>query len=543
MLWLAMFIISMMSIIDIPTAPALKFPLGLQIVYVASVGALKATVLTFIVGGMLERGRWLRALALTLTVIYGLWAAVNCFCCIFYGFGVSRKLILIFAQTNLSEASQFAGSVAANLASLAAEPILYAAIFIAVALGVGLYYCPKAIYRWAIGMISFVGLSLLCWYCISFSYGRTAHSLAVRSAKYAREVWIWEQRFKDLQVHKRPLPYARSVKSEHLARTLVFVIGESASRGHHQLYGYPLPTNPLLSAMADSLYLYIDAVSSSQSTAGALERILSLKYDDETSEDGLDFPLVVDLFRAAGYKVFWLSNQERTGSVSNTSGVMSMNSDVIDYVGAENNDDALMQRFDEALFPALDKALADTASYKLIFLHLLGSHVKYSERYPRNFERIKAKNVQQTLRHPWLDDDKAEIVAAYDNSILYTDWILAETIGRVSRESGPAVMLYLSDHGENVYDEGNYQGRSAKFVAVPMLIYANGRYRQNQPEIILRIRESLSLPVSTANVEHQLMTLTGTDYKLYDPTRDALSPDFKTRRRYVDERPWKYENQ
>ena len=39
MLWLAMFIISMMSIIDIPTAPALKFPLGLQIVYVASVGA------------------------------------------------------------------------------------------------------------------------------------------------------------------------------------------------------------------------------------------------------------------------------------------------------------------------------------------------------------------------------------------------------------------------------------------------------------------------------------------------------------------------
>lgn len=540
-LWLAMFLFGIMSVVDIVMSDSLKFPLWLQIMYVIFFSSLKATVMTLPLAWLMERGRWLKALAWVVIVIYALAASVNCFSLFFYGFGISRKLILIFMQTNFREASQFATGIWANIVSLAESPALYI-----VAIGIaGLYMlltrCGRRVYLWITGALSIAGAVIFGWYLVNFDWGRTAHSLAMRTVRYGREVQAWNRKFEELRTHKKPLLYAESAISTHKAATVIFVIGESASSGHMQLYGYPLRTTPELCAAADSLFIYRDAISSASITAGSLERMLSLKYDDDTSEDGLDFPLVVDIFKQAGYKIFWLSNQEIMGNFSNTSGVMVMNADEIEYVGADNSEDALVQRFDEILMPPLYKALADTATNKIIFLHLMGSHVAYNRRYPRDFDRIKGADVQRALNHPWLDEKMAATVAQYDNSILYTDYLLSQIMAQVSARNDKALMIYLSDHGENVYDEGRSMGRGEKYVRVPMIVYPNRRYREEEPEMVERLRKSLSLPLSTANVEHQLMTLTGTQYQLYDSTRDVLSPAFVRRHRYVNEHPWKYE--
>ena len=75
---------------------------------------------------------------------------------------------------------------------------------------------------------------------------------------------------------------------------------------------------------------------------------------------------------------------------------------------------------------------------------------------------------------------------------------------------------------------------------VPALIYANAPYRAANPDMVSALDSALMLPVTTADLAHPLMTLTGTTYSGYDPTRDFLSPQYVKRHRYVDLRPWTF---
>lgn len=238
----------------------------------------------------------------------------------------------------------------------------------------------------------------------------------------------------------------------------------------------------------------------------------------------------------AGYRTYWLSNQERTGIWGNSSGAMSGNADVVKYVGGESLEDALLDRYDEALLPEVTKALADSAAF--IGVHLMGSHMEYSNRYPASADYFKGTDVIRKMPRPWLSDSKAQTVAEYDNSIRYTDAILGQIIDRISRLSRPALFVYFSDHGENVYDSRDYRGRDNTSVMVPMVVYANYAYRRSNPDMVEALRRAVSLPVSTATVAFPLMTLTGTSYSRYISDRDFLSPDFKVRPRYVDEQVW-----
>ncbi|MDE6581441.1 MAG: sulfatase-like hydrolase/transferase [Duncaniella sp.] len=224
--------------------------------------------------------------------------------------------------------------------------------------------------------------------------------------------------------------------------------------------------------------------------------------------------------------------------MSNTSGVMAMNADVINYVGAENSEDALVVRYDEALLPPMNQALNDTSAYKLIFLHLLGSHVEYKTRYPANFDVFSAKDEIAAFQYPWLDEPMAQRRAEYDNSIRYTDSLLGEIIRKASQLDEPAIVVYFSDHGEEVYDFSAYSGRNDNTVQVPFIFYANEAYSSANREIMERVMAVKDKPLSTANLVHFLISLTGGAYELYDPRLDILSDEYVTRPRYVDEEIW-----
>lgn len=140
--------------------------------------------------------------------------------------------------------------------------------------------------------------------------------------------------------------------------------------------------------------------------------------------------------------------------------------------------------------------------------------------------------------HSW---EEATTIAEYDNSIRYTDSLLGEMLRAVARQPEPAVLIYFSDHGVNVYDIDGIHGRGERFVEVPALIYANAPYRVANPDMVSALDSALMLPVTTADLAHPLMTLTGTTYSGYDPTPDFLSPKYVKRHRYVDLRPWSFE--
>ena len=136
----------------------------------------------------------------------------------------------------------------------------------------------------------------------------------------------------------------------------------------------------------------------------------------------------------------------------------------------------------------------------------------------------------------------AATVAEYDNSIHYTDHLLADIIHDVAQSEVPSLLIYLSDHGEDVYDDGNFNGRGEKFVMVPFIIYANSSYRRLNGDMMDKLNEALDYPISTANVIYPLMTLSGTSYpQSYNPAKDFLSPEFARQKRYMDEQIWKYD--
>ena len=540
-LWLFLTIVSILSLWDVTHSILFGGTFLIKNFYLLTVSMLKATIITLLYC-LICRNWWLKGLYVCFIIIYTFAAIVN-FCSFeFYGFGITRKLILIIGQTTVREVLGFIPGFWSNIIQVFKSLTLYVVLGIIV---FSFYLVVKFRNRFFLYFV-YIGSSLgvLCFliFILTLTSGRTAHSIFARTVRYTEDVIFWAKQYEELSKSKKSLPSPETAKSDHLAQNVIIVIGESASRSHHSLYGYPLQTTPELDAMRDSLCVFEDVIGSSTSTSGNMERILSFKKDDATNGDGLNYPLLVDFFNEVGYKSFWLSNQERTGQLSNQSGVMTMNASVINYVGADNSEDRLSFKYDGVLIPEYQKALKDTAAFKIIFLHLLGSHTEYSERYPPEFKMFDFEDEQKTFPEKILDDQMARRRADYDNSIIYTDHLLGTVALGVASLSKPSIMIYVSDHGENVYDEGGISGRSARFVCVPFIIYANNAYRKLNPQLIEDMTSSVNKPFSSANMIHMLLTLTGSKYSYYNPTLDVLSPNYIIRPRYVDEIAWMYDN-
>lgn len=531
---------SICSICDFVGAPTYEMSLFQQFVYMVLVGAFKSTILVLIFAFLKKYGvNWL---GIIFVVVYSCISLSNAYSFTFYGFGLSRKLITVLMETTPEETIQFLPTVYYNLVSSSLNYKFYIGILFLSCFFLVFKCLSSKMANALICIVSLGGCVLFIIFAFSFTSGRTAHSLILRGVKYTCETVKYNKAYEELLKSATPFPDVETVSSEKFASNVVIVIGESASKEHLALYGYPLPTSPWSEAMRDSLFVFSDAVASSSNTSGNMERVLSFKTDDKTYGDGLNYPSIIDLFNAAKYNTLWISNQEKSGSVLNTSSIFNRNAKFIKYIGAECSEDAMLYRYDEDILPVFRNVMDDKKSDKIVFLHLYGSHTKYKYRYPKEQDVITPNmEINAPMMRPWLNKQSAIIVSQYDNSIRYTDSILSQIINIVANEKKPSIMIYFSDHGECVYDEGDYISRGHNSVRVPFIIYANAAYRDSMPEMIEKIIAAENLPFSTANVIHSIMTLTGTKYSWYEDSLDVLSPKFVRRHRNVDEEPWPYD--
>ncbi|MDE6290740.1 MAG: phosphoethanolamine transferase [Muribaculaceae bacterium] len=499
-----------------------------------SLAVLKATALTALYAACLSN-RWLKAVAVAVIVAFVMLSLLNGFCWLFYGFGISMKLFKIMAETNPAEVGEFLPELVDKLTATFRSIWLWVFILLFAA---AWKWLPRVSARWLMGVsltLSVFGLAYLVWVFVTAEFGRNAHSVFIRSGRCVAKYIGDRAVIRDLQAKKRPLEYPETLISSHAAERIVVVIGESASRDHLSLYGYPLQTTPRLDSIRSDLYVFRDAVASSAATAENMPRLLTLMTDEPGDKEWYDFPSVLQLFRQLGYRTYWLSNQEYSGQWSNLSTILALDADVLKYVGNMESDEHFLYRYDDALLPEFRKSLAAGDSLQLTFLHLMGSHFQYDRRFPESRARFSVDYVIAKTPRKWLDVEKAGIIANYDNSILYSDSILSQVIEGVRRQRQPAVMIYLSDHGENVYDDRDYRGRDTKFVDVPFLIYANEAYRRKNPDMMKLIEDAGSVAFSTSELPQMLMRLSGTRYQMYDSVRDPLSPAFRMRKRWVDE--------
>ena len=231
---------------------------------------------------------------------------------------------------------------------------------------------------------------------------------------------------------------------------LVLVIGETARASQFSLNGYSRLTNPRLSQIPDLLN-YPDVTACGTATAISLPCMFShlgrRGYSDRaaaTQENALD------VLQRVGVKVHWDDNNAGCKGVCSRVKSEQFNRDVFDAVGGPE------RGFDEHLVDQLEAHLKDGISpLSLFVLHQNGSHgPAYFRRYPSTFSRFKPECRREDVQACTVE----EVVNAYDNSILYTDHVLAELIELLQERQASidSALIYISDHGESLGEAGIY---------------------------------------------------------------------------------------
>lgn len=492
--------------------------------------------------------------------------------------GISRRMFTALLETNPQAVTEFSPSFVSNILHSVISLKGAAVITSLILLFIALRRVNRRVILLLMASTVVFGALFLCAWCKTYQWGRSNYFVTLRTASSLRSIIEERKAYQQLDYNSMELPEADTAVSIAPNPDIVVVIGESASRNHLAIYGYPLPTTPQFSAMADSLWIFNGAYGSSTTTSLNMQRILTFKNDIPDNTEWFDHPALIPLFNRLGYTTAWISNQERTGVWGNVSGTLSRAADICIYLN-EYGEDHILQQYDESLLPHLDNTLSHNDTLPVIaFLHLYGSHQSYEMRYPHTHARISPSDIISVMPRRWLSQSKARTIAHYDNSIAYTDSILATITDLISQRQRPTVMVYFSDHGENVYDDSDYNGRDSRHLAVPFVIYANSAFRQSRPDLTALLNltprsatqsiasdsgsndssatdsgyttatttathsptavdSPLNATFSTSELCHLLLNLAGATYSRYNPEADILSPAFTPRTIYADDQP------
>ena len=321
---------------------------------------------------------------------------------------------------------------------------------------------------------------------------------------------------------------------------IVLVIGESYNKHHSQLYGYEKHTTPYQKTLAEegSLMPFTDVVASWNLTSFVFKHMLSL-YAVGDSGEWCDKPLFPEVFRKAGYHVTFITNQflpKAKEAVYDFSGGFFLNDPELSkrQFDVRNTE---TYRFDDGVLKAYDALPKDTTKKgELVILHLMGSHVDYRARYPRNtFTHFTPLMYDR----PDLTDKQKRILAEYDNSLLYNDSILFAVTKRF--EDKDAVVIYVPDHAEEIFDGkpymyGRMHGANIDYrlarneMEIPFWIWGSPKYIDNHPYGWQAIQNAKDRPMMTDALPHLLLYLGGISTPLYRKDLNIISPDYNEKR-------------
>jgi lipid A ethanolaminephosphotransferase len=183
--------------------------------------------------------------------------------------------------------------------------------------------------------------------------------------------------------------------------------------------------------------------------------------------------------------------------------------------------------YDEILLQGLDQLLRDNDGDLLLVLHQQGSHgPSYYKRTPKAFKRFLPECNRDNVQ----DCERQTIINAYDNTIVYTDHVLARLIDLLETQAYPTAMLYVSDHGESLGEYNIYLHGLPPAIApsqqthVPMIFWASPEFfkaKTIDPDLLAASRAN---PYSHENLFHSFLGLFEVQTALYEPSRDLFFP-------------------
>ncbi|MDA3953736.1 MAG: phosphoethanolamine transferase [Bacteroidales bacterium] len=321
------------------------------------------------------------------------------------------------------------------------------------------------------------------------------------------------------------------------SQTFILILGESCNRNHMSLYAYDRKTTPILRNRND-IKVFDDVVSPYSNTLNSVLSMLS----ESNLENGIDIKNsidVIDVFHSAGFKTYWISNQSPIGIWDNLVTVFANKSDYKRFVNISSNTsfEAILTSSDDAkLFKPFSSVIKNNVKKKFIVLHLMGSHSSYSKRYPNEYNVFTG------------NDSKKKIIAEYDNSILYNDFIVDSLLKIIKKNishknNNISSAIYLSDHGENVFDELDRVGHDYSKtlpkanVEIPFIVWLSESYMIKYPEKVKIIESNIHKPFVSDDLFHSILDLNFIESPIFDGRRSLFSKSFdETRKRILEDK-------
>lgn len=307
----------------------------------------------------------------------------------------------------------------------------------------------------------------------------------------------------------------------------VLVIGEASRAANWQLYGYNRPTNPKLTQRCD-IHIFRGVTTQSNTTHKSVPMMLSSvhtsQYDLLYTRKGIPA-----LFNEVGFSTYFISNQAPQGAMIDH---LVKDSNRVQYVDAPN--------YDEQMLAVLNKIIITDPSPRILFiLHTYGSHFSYNQRYPRRFATFLPDNDVAIS-----NKNVAQIRNAYDNSILYTDYVLNEVIRTL--ESYPSIcsaMFYCSDHGEDLFDNGDGKFLHASPIVtyyqlhVAALAWFSPSYRSYFGSKVQAAVNNIDAPATTHSVFHTMADIASVQstYVHREVSLVSVDFDYTASRLYLDD--------
>lgn len=273
---------------------------------------------------------------------------------------------------------------------------------------------------------------------------------------------------------------------------VIMVVGETSRASEWELCGYERQTNPQLSAR-DDIYFWREAVSESNTTHKSVPMLLSTVNANDFEKEIYSAKSVVTAFNEAGYHTVFISNQQPNHSF-------------IEYFANEADTTLYMKPGknggnapDIRMLPVAEKFMYDNHPKTLLVLHTYGSHFNYSDRYNQRDRLFIPDDCSHAA-----PSSRRQLVNAYDNSIVATDRLLNSLIEAAEDHNCVASLIYTSDHGEDIFDNGSIRFLHAsprptyEQVHVPFLVWLSPAYREMYPDVAANLSESLEKRISSS---------------------------------------------
>lgn len=253
-------------------------------------------------------------------------------------------------------------------------------------------------------------------------------------------------------------------------RTIVWVIGESINPEAWSLYGYELDTTPELNHLAQSLQptlqVFDNAWAVSSSTVASFEDMFMVSDKAGSPRENLLLPL----FRAAGYHITWISNQDDV-AIKQQFASLADHTIFLNKLGGRSS-----VSLDEKVLAPLQDALLEPYSKHLIIVHLIGAHPHYRLRAPADYPEIwtDGNPIEKELEEKGRSFLVLQTREDYDRTMRYHDHVLAETLRMTKAKTGNVTWFYLSDHGQEIGDLADRTGHAANLPSgyrIPVLLW------------------------------------------------------------------------